>query len=247
MTAPAATLDGIDLDALADLSPEALLRFAFATFGRRAAIGTSLQKTGLVLVDLASRLGVGFRVFFVDTLLNHEETYELLEAVQQRYGIEVERFQPREEDIEGLHRSAGQYAHFLARRSCCHVRKVLPLRRALETVDCWIAGLRGDQSDHRREHAAKAEWFETAAGRRILKLNPLLDWDADAIDAYTREHAVPRNALYDYVSPYGERYFVIGCRPCHIPVREDLGKRAGKFPWEQGSKECGLHEKGSGI
>jgi phosphoadenosine phosphosulfate reductase len=80
-----------------------------------------------------------------------------------------------------------------------------------------------------------------------LKLNPLFDWTDEQVDAYIRENDVPYNKLYDYVSPYGEKYFVIGCEPCHIPVREDLGRRAGKFPWEQGKKECGLHSDGSGI
>ncbi len=237
----------VDLDRLGRMGPEELLRFAFEAFGDRAAIGTSLQKTGLVLMDMASRLGVGWRVFFVDTLLNHDETYELLAEVEQRYGVEVERFAPDPEDIESLHRSVGQYAHFLARPSCCQVRKVLPLQRALGTLDVWIAGLRGDQSEHRRESVAKAQYVPAADGRQILKLNPLANWTAEQVEQYTRDHALPHNKLYDYESPYGERYLVIGCRPCHIPVRPELGSRSGKFPWEQGKKECGLHESGGGI
>ena len=58
---------------------------------------------------------------------------------------------------------------------------------------------------------------------------------------------VPYNKLYDYVFPYGERYNVIGCRMCHIPVRDGFDPRLGKFPWEQSKKECGLHDHGSGI
>ena len=64
---------------------------------------------------------------------------------------------------------------------------------------------------------------------------------------YIAENEVPYNKLYDYVSPYGEKYNVIGCTMCHIPVREGFDPRLGKFPWEQSKKECGLHDHGGGI
>lgn len=247
MTQQETRIKQVPLEQFDRLGPEDTLRFAFKTFGDRAAIGTSLQKTGLVLVDMASRLEVPFRVFFVDTLMNYEETYELLDEVEKRYGIEVERFGPRAEDVEALKRSVGQYAHFLARESCCRIRKILPLQRALGTMDVWISGLRSDQSAHRRENAVKAQWALAEDGRELLKLNPLLDWTAEDVDRYTRENNVPCNKLYEYESEYGERFGVIGCAPCHIPVREEFGRRAGKFPWEAGKKECGLHSGGSGI
>ena len=78
-------------------------------------------------------------------------------------------------------------------------------------------------------------------------MNPLLDWTEQQVDEYIAEHHLPHNKLYDYVSPYDERFTVIGCMPCHVPIKEGLDKRMGKFPWEQSKKECGIHEKGSGI
>ena len=239
--------DSIDLGHLEAMDAEALLRFAFKTAGSRAAIGTSLQKTGVVMIDMASRLEMDFRVFFIDTLLNHAETYDLLAEVQKRYGITIERFAPTHEDVESLNRTVGQWAHFLARPSCCQVRKRLPLQRALATLDVWISGLRADQSDHRQDEARKASWARDDSGRSILKLNPLLDWSVEDVAEYSRARDLPYNALYDFVSPYGERYHVIGCEPCHIPTRAELGSRVGKFPWEQGHKECGLHDHGGGI
>jgi phosphoadenylyl-sulfate reductase (thioredoxin) len=240
-------VEEIDLGRLKAMEPRELLRFAFEEFGPRAALGTSLQKAGVVLIDMAWRLGVAFRVFFIDTLMNPPETYELLDQIESRYGLSVERFKPNPEDIENLYRTVGQNAHYLARPSCCHARKVLPMRRAQETLEVWIAGLLAEQSEYRREHAAKACIELTHDGRNLLKMNPLLDWTLDEVDAYIREHDVPYNSLYDYESPYGERYFVIGCKCCHIPVRKEFGLRAGKFPWERGKKECGLHKDGSGI
>ncbi len=239
--------DTIQFEQFETMPPEDMLRHAFEQYGDRAAIGTSLQKTGIVIIDIASRLDLPFRVFFIDTLMNPPETYDLLEEVQERYGVTIERFCPEAEDIENLHRTVGQFAHFLARSTCCRIRKTKPLQRALATLDVWISGLRADQSQQRQESTRKAAWVQTKNGRRILKLNPLRDWSSEDVERYGKQHNLPYNKLYDFVSPYGEKYFVIGCEPCHIPVREELGARAGKFPWEQGGKECGLHKGGSGI
>jgi phosphoadenylyl-sulfate reductase (thioredoxin) len=237
----------LDLPNLETANAADLLRYAFERYGARAAIGTSLQKTGIVTIDIASRLGLPLRVFFIDTLLNHDETYALLEEVERRYGITVERFQPDPADLARLHGQYGGSPHFFSREECCRVRKTQPLERALGTLDVWIAGLRRDQSAFRRDSAARAGFIAAADGRNILKLNPLLDWTEEQVDTYAAEHGLPSNALYDYISPYGERYAVIGCRPCHVPVLPHFDKRMGKFPWEHGKKECGMHTHGGGI
>lgn len=238
----------VDLDALNAMDAAELLRFALENFPGRAAIGTSMQKTGCVNMDIASRLGTEYRVFFIDTLLDYAETYELIERSETHYGIAIERFQPDPQELADLRDWLGQWEHFFNRKACCHVRKTRSLHRAQKTLDVWISGLRADQSKHRAENARKAELVFDNEGRQILKLNPLLDWTAEQVDAYIAEHNVPINKLYDYVSPYGERYFVISCQRCHIPVKPKLGQRAGKWPWECGEiKECGLHIDGSGI
>ena len=240
-------IEDVDIERLQKWGAESLLRYAFETFGQRAAIGTSLQKTGVAIIHMAGMLEIPCRVFFIDTLVNNPETYELCDEVERRYGISIERFAPTDEELEGLYREWGQYAHYLARTRCCDVRKSLPMQRAMKTLDAWITGLRADQSDLRRKRARKVSWARGSAGRKVLKINPLLDWTVERIDDYTREHDLPYNKLYDYVSPYGERFTTIGCHVCHIPIQENLDCRAGKFPWEQGSRECGLHVDGSGI
>ena len=237
----------LDIEPLETLETNALLRYAFETMGDRAAIGTSLQKTGIVIIDMVHKLGIPFRVFFIDTLVNNPETNELCDEVENRYGISLERFSPTDAEIEGLCREWGQYAHFLARSQCCHVRKTLPMQRAMKTLDAWIAGLRTDQSEFRKQQTRKVSWVRDPRGRKVLKINPLLDWSVEQVDEYTKSNDLPYNKLYDYVSPYGERFTTIGCSTCHIPIHENLDTRAGKFPWEQGVRECGLHLDGSGI
>jgi len=237
----------LDIDKLASMDAEELLRSAYDHFGERIAIGTSLQKSGVIMIDMLSRLKIPMRVFFIDTLMNPPETMELLDEVQNKYNISIEIFKPDEKDIESLYKSVGQWAHFLSRNVCCRVRKGLPLQRALKTMDAWITGLRSDQSEHRNENAKRISLVPADGGRAILKINPLLQWTTEEVDKYTKEHKLPYNSLYDYVSEYGEKYWVLGCAPCHIPVQECHGPRVGKFPWEQGRKECGLHEHGHGI
>jgi phosphoadenosine phosphosulfate reductase len=83
--------------------------------------------------------------------------------------------------------------------------------------------------------------------KEVIKINPLVDWTQEQIDAYIKDNSVPYNKLYDFESPYGEKFREIGCKPCHIPVKDDAPKRAGKWPWEQSHKECGLHIDGDGI
>lgn len=233
----AQTLDGQDL-----------LGFAFEVYGKRAAIGTSLQKTGSVMIDLASKTGVEFSVFFVDTLFNYDETMELLTETENHYTIQIERLTPNPADIEELYEKYGQFPFysFSGRSRCCEIRKRLPLLKKLQDLDVWISGLRSDQSDHRRQNSQKVARVKMG-DIEVIKLNPLFDWSDEQIDAYIADHKVPYNKLYDYVSPYGEKFREIGCKPCHIPVKDDAPKRAGKFPWEESHKECGLHTDGGGI
>lgn len=225
-----------------------MLAFTFETFGKRAAIGTSLQKTGSVMIDLAAKTGVEFSVFFVDTLFNYDETMELYDEIQSHYGIAIERLVPNPDDIEDLFQHYGQFPFFssMGRARCCEIRKRLPLLEKLKDLDVWISGLRSDQSDHRQQNTQKIS-VVGMGDIEVVKINPLIDWDAEQIDAYIKDNKVPYNKLYDYESPYGEKFREIGCKPCHIPVKDEAPKRAGKWPWEDSHKECGLHLDGSGI
>ena len=235
-------------DIIQTLEPSALIAFAFDVYGKRAAIGTSLQKTGGVMTDIASKSGVDFSVFFIDTLCNNDETTELYHQIQEHYNIEIERLTPDPNDIESLYKTFGQFPFYssFGRARCCEIRKRRPLLKKLKDLDVWISGLRSDQSDHRQNSSQKVAVVKMG-NLEIIKINPLLDWDAERIDTYIKDNKVPYNKLYDYVSPYGEKFREIGCKSCHIPVKDDTAKRAGKFPWEDSHKECGLHANGSGI
>ena len=140
------------LDRLNAMSAEDIIVWAFENFGERTTIGTSLQLTGTVIIHMASRHFKDFRVFTVDTHRLHPETYEVIRKTEERYGIKVEKFMPDEDTLKSMLDRFGEYLFFNDRAKqeyCCYVRKVEPNRRALETLDVWITGLRNDQSAHR--------------------------------------------------------------------------------------------------
>src|SRR5210317_922046 len=166
------------------LDGPALIQFAFQTYRKQAAIGTSLQKTGSVMIDMASKSGAEYSVFFVDTLFNYDETLELFDEMQTHYGIQIERLTPDPKDIEKLYDNFGQYPFFsqFGRARCCEIRKRLPLLRKLKDLDVWISGLRSEQSDHRKKNAQKVS-VVNMGNREVIKINPLYDWTEEMIDA----------------------------------------------------------------
>jgi phosphoadenosine phosphosulfate reductase len=120
-----------------------------------------------------------------------------------------------------------------ARKECCGIRKVQPLRRALTGLNAWVTGLRRDQAVTRTDTAA-VEWDE---GNEMVKVNPLVDWSEEQVWDYVRAHEVPYNALHDQGFPS------IGCAPCTRAIKPGEDVRAGRWWWENPEdKECGLHE-----
>jgi phosphoadenylyl-sulfate reductase (thioredoxin) len=233
------------LDELNRRSPEELLRWAAEEHGDRAAIITSFQDTGCVTIDLACRYGVSLRVITVDSLRLHPETYALMDRIEERYGIEIERFQPYPERVKEMIRKHGEYLFFDSKAKqeyCCHIRKVEPNTEALKTVDVWITGLRRDHSDA-RSGIPKATIVQPD-GHKILKLAPLAEWDAEQVWEYIKEHDVPYNELYD------RNYTSIGCIICSTPTMPWEDRRAGRWRWQKkegADRECGIHDHGSGI
>ena len=239
--------DTLSVDELDGLEPRELLRWAYETHGRRAAIVTSFQGAGTAMIDIAYRASLRLRVLTVDTLRLHRETYDFIEAIEARYALSVERFTP---DPERLSRMVGQHGEFLffdskaKQEYCCQVRKVEPNARALATLDVWITGLRRDQSSGRQKTPKAA--VAHAGGRPILKLCPLADWSNEQVEDYLAEHDVPRNALSD------RGYASIGCEICSTPTLSTEDQRAGRWRWfnhlgEEHGKECGIHHDGGGI
>lgn len=209
--------------------PEEVMRWAFATYQQDVAISSGFGIEGMVLIDMASRVYRDFRVFTLDTEFLFPETYDLIDRVEKRYGIKVERvlsaLTPEEQD-----RTHGPALWSRDPDECCNLRKVEPLRRKMGELRAWIAAIRRDQTAARAS-ARKVEWDSKF---QIVKVNPMADWTSQMVRDYIRKHDVPYNVLHD------RNYPSIGCTHCTRAVAPGEDPRAGR--WAGFNKtECGLH------
>ena len=237
-----ARLAAVDLERLNRASPEELLAWA-ADFGERAAIMTSFQKTGCVMIDMAHRAGLGLRVVTVDTLRLHPETYELMAQLEARYH-RIERFE--RSAAPSTHAGPAWRVSLLRQPSqtgaLLLIRKVEPTTARSGRSTCGSPASATISPDTAaasgRPHGSK----KTAAN----SLAPLVAWPEEEVDAYLDRYGVPSNPLYD------QGYASIGCTICTTPIKPGEDKRAGRWRWfnqyeGDHKKECGIHVDGSGI
>jgi phosphoadenosine phosphosulfate reductase len=205
-----------------------LLAWAVDRFDGRIVLTCSWQQQSSVLVDMLHQLGAGIRIVELDTGLLFPETYETRERLVARYGLELERIDPRETvDEQAL--SEGPKLWRRDPDRCCALRKVEPLERALVGMDAWITGIRRAQSITR----AGARVLELDP-RGVVKVQPLAGWSDEDVKGYLFAHDVPYNPLHDRGFPS------IGCTPCTRAIRPGEDSRAGR--WADAEKtECGLH------
>ena len=215
---------------------EAVLAWALERFHPRIALSNSLQTEDMVVLDIAWRIQPQVRVFTLDTGRLHQETYDMMDRVRDRYGISMDVLFPDAAEVEQMVRTKGLnlfYETVENRHACCGVRKVNPLRKQLAGLDAWVTGLRRDQWASR----TNIQKVEIDAGNRgIVKLNPIADWTQEQLDTYVKVHSVPQHGLYS------KGFTSIGCLPCTRPTQPGENPRAGRWWWEQDlQKECGLH------
>jgi phosphoadenosine phosphosulfate reductase len=223
---------------LAGATAEDVLAWGLDTFGKRAAIVTSFQAEGMVLLDLARRIEPAVRVITIDTGRLPDETYELIDTVRARMDLDIEVIAPDGPSLEAM---VTRHGTNLFRRDrslrmlCCQVRKVEPLKRVLADLDAWVTGLRRDGGPS-RTGTAKVELDLVHGG--IVKLNPLADWTQQRALDYAGDNHLPVHPLYE------QGYTSIGCAPCTRAPSAGEGERAGRWWWESDSdRECGLHRQ----
>jgi phosphoadenosine phosphosulfate reductase len=230
LTAPAAVeIDGEAVAAeLEDRTAQQGLEWMFETFGERHYIACSFQKTSSVTLDLALKVNPEARFFYLDTDVLFPETYETHDRLEEHFGIKFDRYHNLT-----IEEQAKLYGDELWKRdsdSCCGLRKVEPMRRALSSVDCWVSGIRREDSSS-RSSAPKLGWDKRFG---LWKLNPLADWSERDVWNYIREQRIPYNPLHD------RGYPSIGCTHCTQPVGPGASSRDGR--WVGSSKsECGIN------
>jgi phosphoadenosine phosphosulfate reductase len=219
-------------------APE-ILKWGFEKYGDKMVLASSFGAEDVVLIDMMCNINRNLtRVFTLDTGRLNQETYDLIDKIRKKYDIKIDVYFPDASDVEKMVASKGMnlmYESVENRKLCCNLRKIEPLKRALKQFDCWITGLRREQSATRNK-ILKIE--VDTLNKNITKLNPLADWTSDELWKYVRENKVPYNELHD------RGYPSIGCEPCTRAIKEGEDPRAGRWWWENDThKECGLHWK----
>ena len=219
-------------------SPAAILTAGIQSAGGNVSLACSFSTEDVAIIDIALNAGLTLGVFALDTGRLHEETYEVAEALVERYRLTIDWYFPRHGDIETLERTKGLFSFRESldnRHECCRIRKVEPLSRALQGLNGWVTGMRREQSVTRSDLKA-IERDELNGG--ILKINPLVDWSERQVLDYTAEHKLPKNRLYN------QGFRSIGCAPCTRAIGPSDQERDGRWWWENpGNKECGLHKR----
>ena len=213
-------------------SPQEALKWAFDEYENSLTIATGFGVEGAALIDMAAKINPNPDIFFIDTGFLFPETYQLRRRIEDRYGIEIRAIKPSltPEAQENI------YGPALWTRDpdlCCRMRKLDPLKEALDERRAWVTAIRRDQTAD-RANAKVVEWDRRW---QLVKINPLVRWGKRDVWNYVVKNDVPYNPLHD------QGYPSIGCTHCTRAVGRGEDERAGR--WSGFAKtECGLHAAG---
>ena len=221
---------------LEELPAFEVLKYFFENF-QNLALSSSLAVEDQVLTHMILNIKKDAKIFTLDTGRLHPQTYDVMDATNLKYGIKIDVFFPDFNKVQELYKTQGINGHFESienRKRCCDIRKIEPLKRALEGVEVWVTGLRASQSVT-RVNMPLVEWDENF---KVLKVNPIINWSHEDVWEHIKQNHIPYNKLHD------EGYPSIGCAPCTRAIKEGEDIRAGRWWWENPEhKECGLHKK----
>ncbi|HEU4634246.1 MAG TPA: phosphoadenylyl-sulfate reductase [Flavisolibacter sp.] len=203
-------------------------------FPDRITFSTSFSYEDQVITDYISK-SAPVTIFTLDTGRLFPETYSTWTRTLERYKLPIKAFYPDKKQLQSFVTNHGPNAFYESvdlRQKCCYIRKVVPLKKALEGKAVWITGLRAQHSPNRNDMQV-VEWDDA---NQIIKYNPLLHWSTEEVRKYIDQHNIPYNSLHD------KGFVSIGCAPCTRAIRPGEDFRAGRWWWEDASKkECGLH------
>ncbi|MFK7160572.1 phosphoadenylyl-sulfate reductase [Marinospirillum sp. MEB164] len=214
----------------------ARLKEASEEFGQDITFANSLGAEDMLITGCLAEQSLAIPLFVLDTGRLPEPTLNLLAEVQKRWPqLDLQVFYPAPEALQAWVKQEGINAFYRSielRKSCCALRKLEPLQRALAGKQAWITGLRRAQSIT-REQLALREWD---AAQQLTKINPLFDWEEDEVWQVLRTRHWPYNILHD------QGYPSLGCAPCTRAIEPGADPRSGRWWWEQAEqRECGLH------
>lgn len=214
---------------LEDAAAEDILAWAVESFYPRLTMATAFGAEGCLIIHMLARINPNVRVFNLETGYQFPETLQLRERIKQRYGMEVE-YVRADESVEDMEKRFGGPIYGKRPDECCRIRKVEPLKKAVEGYDAWISSIRRDQTPE-RAGVGVVSWDRKF---NLVKISPLARWTSQQVWDYIRANDVPYNPLHDRGFPS------IGCYPCTRAVAEGEDERSGRWAGFE-KRECGLH------
>lgn len=207
------------------------------TFGDDIVFLCSFSNEDMIILDSLCRNKINIDTYTIDTGRLNPETYEFIDEISKRYEIKLNYLVPESVPLQTMLLQNGPqlfYESIEKRKLCCKIRKVDPLSKLLSGKKAWISGIRSTQTEERK----RSKMYENTNG--LTKINPLIEWTDEKVNAVIQNLGIPSNRLYD------KGYRSIGCQPCTRPVFPGEGERDGRWWWENGSKECGIHTSNFG-
>lgn len=228
------TIEQIKSD-LNDADARSIIQYIDQNFAEKAVFSTSFGIEDQVLTHFLALENARINIFTLDTGRLFPETYYVWNRTLDLYNLNIKAFYPQTQAVEQLLETKGPSSFYNSvddRKECCHIRKIEPLKRAINGYQVWITGIRAEQSVN-RDQMEFVEWDEQ---NQIIKIHPLYNWSLNDVEKYLKDNFVPYNPLHD------KGFVSIGCQPCTRAVQEGEDFRAGRWWWEDKSKkECGLH------
>ena len=222
---------------IADLSqefetktPQEIIAWAVDSFWPGIALSSSFQTQSVPLLHMASRIRADLPILFLDTGYHFWETLMFREELAQKWNLNVVDLY-RDSRWDVFVRQRVRSLPVEDPNLCCFIHKVIPMQKAMQGVKAWISGIRRDQTFER----AGAQILELQKDG-LVKVNPLLNWSRQDVQAYMKEHDLPKHPLFD------KGYRSVGCAPCTVAIGVNDDDRAGRWAG-RGKTECGLHTK----
>lgn len=213
-----------------------IIRYVNEDFGGQAVFSTSFGIEDQVITHILEAKQAKVDIFTLETGRLFPETYSVWNRTLEKYELPIKAYYPDTVAVEKMVTEKGPSSFYESvenRKECCNIRKIIPLKRAIQGYKIWITGIRADQSAN-REDMHQVEWDEA---NQIIKIHPLFHWTLADVEGFLKENYIPYNRLHDKGFPS------IGCQPCTRAIQPGEDFRAGRWWWEDKSKkECGLHQ-----
>lgn len=215
-------------------TPQEILRWAITNYREKLTMATAFGAEGCCLLHMIAQIrdetGIAPDIFNLDTGYQFPQTLALRNRIQKKYGLNI-RLVSNEETIQQMEARFGGKLYESQPNHCCHLRKVVPLRDAVQGFDAWITAIRREQTP---ERARTAIVGQDPKFDFLVKVSPLANWTKQQVWDYIREHEVPYNPLHDQGFPS------IGCWPCTRAVAPGEDERSGRWAGKD-KRECGIH------